>query len=103
LLLSKLDLFVDSCRDDIITDLRLLIRQPSISAGIQGLVECANVVASIMRKAGITTEIMHLYNKSEGIYGIDDDAGGPPLVYGEVKTKANPNGRTILFYNHYDV
>ena len=25
------------------------------------------------------------------------------IVYGEVKSKSNPNGRTILFYNHYDV
>ena len=27
----------------------------------------------------------------------------PPLVYGEIKSKSNPNGKTILFYNHYDV
>jgi acetylornithine deacetylase/succinyl-diaminopimelate desuccinylase-like protein len=27
----------------------------------------------------------------------------PPIVYGEVKSKANPDGKTILFYNHYDV
>lgn len=102
MVLSKLDLLVDSSRDDIIADLRLLIRQPSVSAVKQGLAECANVVASIMLKAGITTEIMHFYNKREGIDGIDD-ADVPPLVYGEVKSKANPNGRTILFYNHYDV
>jgi acetylornithine deacetylase/succinyl-diaminopimelate desuccinylase-like protein len=107
-----------SSGDDIIADLQLLIRQPSVSAVKQGLVECANVVASIMRKAGITTEIMQLYNKSkagittgimqlynksEGIDSDSDDADvPPPLVHGEVKSKANPNGRTILFYNHYD-
>ena len=61
--MSKLNLHVDSSSDDIIADLQLLIRQPSVSAVKQGLVECANVVASIMGKAGITTEIMHLYNK----------------------------------------
>jgi acetylornithine deacetylase/succinyl-diaminopimelate desuccinylase-like protein len=27
----------------------------------------------------------------------------PPIVYGEVKSKSNPNGKTILFYNHYDI
>ncbi len=27
----------------------------------------------------------------------------PPIVYGEVKSKSNPNVKTILFYNHYDV
>ena len=26
-----------------------------------------------------------------------------PIVYGEVKSKKNPQGKTILFYNHYDV
>jgi acetylornithine deacetylase/succinyl-diaminopimelate desuccinylase-like protein len=103
--LSKLNLHVDSSSDDIIADLQLLIRQPSVSAVKEGLVECANVVANIMGKAGITTEIIHLYNKREGIdSGSDSDADvPPPLVHGEVKSKANPNGRTILFYNHYDV
>jgi acetylornithine deacetylase/succinyl-diaminopimelate desuccinylase-like protein len=99
--LSKLNLHVDSSSDDILADLKLIIRQPSVSAVKQGLVECANVVASIMDKAGIATEIMHLYNKREGI---DSDSDvPPPLVHGEVKSKANPNGMTILFYNHYDV
>lgn len=103
--MSILNLHVDSSSDDIIADLRLLIRQPSVSAVKQGLVECANVVASIMRKAGITTEIMQLYNKREGIDSDSDSDSDvpPPLVHGEVKSKANPNGRTILFYNHYDV
>jgi acetylornithine deacetylase/succinyl-diaminopimelate desuccinylase-like protein len=103
--LSRLNLQVDSSRDDIIADLQLLIRQPSVSAVKQGLVECANVVASIMRKAGITTEIMHLYNKTQGIDSESDSDADvpPPLVHGEVKSKANPNGKTILFYNHYDV
>jgi acetylornithine deacetylase/succinyl-diaminopimelate desuccinylase-like protein len=25
------------------------------------------------------------------------------VLYGEIKSKQNPNGKTILFYNHYDV
>lgn len=106
--MSKLDELEDSCRDDIIADLQLLIRQPSVSAVKQGLLDCANIVASIMRKAGITTEIMYFYNKSKGMdgiadYNIETDTNVPPVVYGEVKSKVNPNGRTILFYNHYDV
>jgi acetylornithine deacetylase/succinyl-diaminopimelate desuccinylase-like protein len=92
--LSKLNLHVDSSSDDIIADLQLLIRQPSVSAVKEGLVECANVVANIMGKAGITTEIIHLYNKREGIdSGSDSDSDAdvpPPLVHGEVKSKANP-------------
>ena len=82
---------VDAEMESLIADLRTLIRQPSISAKKQGLIECANLVAKIMRKAGITSEVLYL-----------DDKNIPPIVYGEVKSKSNPN-KTILFYNHYDV
>ena len=75
----------------LVADLQTLIRQPSVSAKKQGLVECANLVAEIMRKAGITSEVMYL-----------DDNGVPPMVYGEVRSRSNPE-KTILFYNHYDV
>ncbi len=77
--------------DGLISDLQTLIRQPSVSAKKQGLMECANLVAQIMRKAGINSEVLYL-----------DDKTVAPAVYGEVKSKSNP-GRTILFYNHYDV
>jgi acetylornithine deacetylase/succinyl-diaminopimelate desuccinylase-like protein len=76
---------------DLVSDLQTLIRQPSVSAKKVGLLECASLVASMMRKSGIDSEILHL-----------DDRSIPPIVYGEVRSKSNPN-RTILFYNHYDV
>ena len=47
-----------------------------------------------MSKGGIKSELLKLDNSSGQI---------PPIVYGEVKSKSNPNGKTILFYNHYDV
>ena len=75
----------------LVSDLQTLIRQPSVSAKKQGLMECANLVAQIMRQAGINSEVLYL-----------DDKSVPPVVYGEVKSKSNP-GKTILFYNHYDV
>jgi acetylornithine deacetylase/succinyl-diaminopimelate desuccinylase-like protein len=77
--------------DAMIADLQTLIRQPSVSAKKQGLVECANLVSSIMKKAGISSEVLYL-----------DDKSVPPVVYGELKSKSNA-GRTLLFYNHYDV
>ncbi len=80
--------------DGLISDLQTMIRQPSVSAKKHGLVECANLISHIMQKAGITTEILNLECKENDI---------PPLVYGEVKSKVNPKGKTILFYNHYDV
>ena len=82
----------------LISDLQTLIRQPSVSARRVGLLECANLVAHIMLKSGITSEVLYLDNLKNDKKDIP-----PPIVYGEVKSKANPNGRTILFYNHYDV
>ncbi len=80
----------------LINDLQRLIRIPSVSAKKQNLEECAKEVVKIMQEIGISAELIYL--------DIDDDAhSAPPIVYGEVKSKANPNGKTILFYNHYDV
>ena len=74
-----------------ISDLQKLIRQPSVSAKNQGLIECANLVAETMRKAGINSEVLYL-----------DDKSNAPIVFGEVTSRSNPD-KTILFYNHYDV
>ena len=74
-----------------ISDLQKLIRQPSVSAKKEGLVECANLVASTMQKAGISAEVLFL-----------NGSHVPPIVYGEISSKSNPD-KTILFYNHYDV
>lgn len=86
-----IDAIVDSQMDGLVSDLQALIRQPSVSAKKIGLVECASLVAGMMQKAGIKSEVLYL-----------DDRDVPPIVYGEVRSKANPN-KTILFYNHYDV
>jgi acetylornithine deacetylase/succinyl-diaminopimelate desuccinylase-like protein len=118
--------------NDVVANLQALIRQPSVSARLEGLEECASLVCSIMHNAGINAEVLHLndssraimksrldyetcarnnvsvhsqyskncFNQSELASDIDDV---PPIVFGEVKSKSNPGGRTILFYNHYDV
>ena len=82
--------YIDKNMKGLISDLQTLIRQPSVSAKNEGLEECAILVAKMMKKSGIKSEILHL---GKGI---------PPVVYGEVKSKQNPS-KTILFYNHYDV
>ena len=87
-----IDALVDSEMGALVLDLQTLIRQPSVSAKKQGLVECANLVAQIMQKAGIDSEVIYL----------NSDKTVAPAIYGEVKSKSNPN-KTILFYNHYDV
>jgi acetylornithine deacetylase/succinyl-diaminopimelate desuccinylase-like protein len=103
---------------DAVRDLQTLIRQPSVSAKNQGLVECAKLLVQIMLNAGIDTKLLYLTNNNS-TEGEEEDnnsnipsspatqppplSSPPPIVYGEVKSKSNPNGKTILFYNHYDV
>lgn len=106
---------------DAVRDLQTLIRQPSVSAKNQGMVECANLVAQIMLNAGIDTKLLYLSNNDKYTEAEEEDNNSSnipsppatqppgllslplPIVYGEVKSKSNPNGKTILFYNHYDV
>ena len=82
--------FVDKNMPDLLKDLQTLIRQPSISAKNEGIEECAVLVSKILKKSGIKSEVLRLKKNVA------------PLVYGEVKSKKNPN-KTLLFYNHYDV
>lgn len=82
--------FVDNNLNGLVSQLQILIQQPSVSAKNEGIEECAKLVAKIMKKSGISSEILRL---KKGI---------APIVYGEVRSKKNPD-KTILFYNHYDV
>jgi len=81
---------IDKHMNDLLKDLQMLINQPSISAKNEGIEECAILVSKILKKAGISSEILRLNKKAA------------PLVFGEVKSKSNPS-KTLLFYNHYDV
>ena len=81
---------VDNHMDDLIHDLQILIKQPSVSAKNEGIEECAILVQKLLKKSGIKSEILRLKK------------GVAPIVYGEIKSKQNPN-KTIMFYNHYDV
>lgn len=65
-----------------------LVRQPSISATGEGVRECARLLADMMTSAGIRTEIL--------------ETGGNPVVYGEIPS-GRKDGKTVLFYGHYDV
>lgn len=87
--------------NSIITDLQILIRQPSISATCQGLKECAVLLSKIMTNSGIKSELLYLDLEDQ----IDSVTTNPvpPIVYGEVRSKSNPLSKTLLFYNHYDV
>ena len=73
--------------NDAITDLQTLIRQPSVSAKNQGLVECANLVAQIMRNAGIETNLLYIDNLLKVEQEDIASPSSPPLVYGMMITR----------------
>ncbi|CAN5847822.1 M20/M25/M40 family metallo-hydrolase [soil metagenome] len=93
--MSSNKLTIDIDTHGLISDLQKLIKIPSVSARKQNLEECAKEIVAMMKRIGINAELIYF----------DDDQknSAPPLVYGEVKSKSNPNGKTLLFYNHYDV
>ncbi|MFB5612292.1 MAG: M20/M25/M40 family metallo-hydrolase, partial [Nitrosarchaeum sp.] len=80
---------IDAHMDSLISELQILIQQPSVSAKNEGIEECAQLVKKILEKSGIKSEILRLKNVA-------------PIVYGEIKSKKNPH-KTLMFYNHYDV
>jgi acetylornithine deacetylase/succinyl-diaminopimelate desuccinylase-like protein len=67
-------------------ELSRFCEQPSVAAQNWGLVECANLVADMLKSRGFYVEII--------------SAGGAPVVFGE---RAGRSNKTLLFYNHYDV
>jgi len=81
---------VDLHMNSLISDLQILIRQPSVSAKNEGIEECAKLVKKLLKKSGVKSEIIRLKK------------GVAPIVYGEIKSKQNPT-KTLMFYNHYDV
>ncbi len=91
--------------NDLISDLQLLIRQPSVSAKNNGMIECSHLVKKIMENAGIKTELLFPSLKYESCKDGNFDTVTetnkhhfiPPIVYGEVKSKKNPHGKTLLF------
>ncbi|HEX5187485.1 MAG TPA: M20/M25/M40 family metallo-hydrolase [Nitrososphaeraceae archaeon] len=96
---NPIEKIVESEVNTMILDLKTLINIPSVSAKNQSLVECAEVISTLMNRVGIHSEIIYLDPQDKN----STASKPPPIVYGEVKSKKNPNGKTILFYNHYDV
>ncbi|MEM0367167.1 MAG: M20/M25/M40 family metallo-hydrolase [Candidatus Nitrosocaldus sp.] len=87
LVIDRLREYVKENRSDIVSDLRSLIKHPSVSAQGIGIDECAGVLNGIMRDAGLESRMIRFED-------------GNPIVYGEVKGESS---KTLLFYGHYDV
>ncbi len=88
--MKKILSYVDSNMNNLVSTLQTLIRQPSVSAKNEGIEECAALVKKILQQSGVKSQVLRLGKNI------------PPIVYGEIKSKKNPN-KTLLFYNHYDV
>ncbi len=80
--------YVDANQQMFVADLVRLVKQPSVSARGEGIIECTRIVEEMMRNVGFSTFIIPV-------------AQGNPVVYGEIKSKSSQ--KTLLFYNHYDV
>jgi acetylornithine deacetylase/succinyl-diaminopimelate desuccinylase-like protein len=81
-----IDNYLDAHIDESLQELVRLCAQPSVSAQHWGLVECADLVAELMRKRGFRVEMLQ--------------TEGAPAVFAERKGRSN---KTLIFYNHYDV
>ncbi len=78
--------WVDEHKDDFVSELQTLLRQPSIATTNTGMKECAELTLKIMNDAGIDSR---LYQTK-----------GFPVIVGTVKGKSD---KTVLVYGHYDV
>ncbi len=82
----QIDNYIHDHIDLTIERLARLCGQPSVSAQNLGIVECAQLVATMLEEAGYSAEIM--------------PTAGHPVVYGEAKGSSD---KTMLLYLHYDV
>ena len=71
-----------------IEDLKILVRQPSVSAQNLGMKECSELLEKMLLDIGMQTKIFRLKI-------------GHPIVFGQIETKNCE--KTLLFYSHYDV
>jgi len=74
-------------RDEWMEELRALCAIPSVSARHEGIDECAALVARMLERRGFAVTV--------------SPTPGHPIVLGHAGGRNR--GRTLLFYNHYDV
>ncbi|MGQ0549965.1 MAG: M20/M25/M40 family metallo-hydrolase [Armatimonadota bacterium] len=83
---DQIDAFLQAGLDGYVAETARLCAQPSVSAKNEGLPECAELVAGVLRHHGLAVERF--------------STAGAPVVVGRLVGKS---ARTLLFYNHYDV
>ena len=86
-LTARIDEYIDAHLDGWLDELAALCAIPSVSARHEGVEECSQLVADLLRKRGFDAEV--------------HSTPGHPIVSAEADG-ANQD-RALLFYNHYDV
>jgi len=84
--LTAVDRWLETNLDRSLDELGRLVAQPSVVAQGLGIQPCADLVASMLRARGFTTEVL--------------PTGGSPVVVAE---RGGRSQRTLVIYNHYDV
>jgi len=84
--LNAVDKAIEGKTEQSLEELGRLCAQPSISAQGVGMQACAELVKEMLQARGFEAQIF--------------PTGGFPIVFAERKGRS---GRTLLFYNHYDV
>lgn len=84
---SKIQQYLESERERLVSDWLDIVRQPSVSSTGEGIVECCNLIVNKMKDIGLEVTVYPVqpYPAIVGRYGDD------------------PNKKTILIYAHYDV
>ncbi|HQP09727.1 MAG TPA: M20/M25/M40 family metallo-hydrolase, partial [Anaerolineaceae bacterium] len=83
---QPVDAYIKNNLNKSVSELAVLVAQPSVSAKHEGLQECAFLAAEMLKKRGFNVEI--------------SPTSGAPVVFAERKGRSE---KTLLFYNHYDV
>jgi acetylornithine deacetylase/succinyl-diaminopimelate desuccinylase-like protein len=84
---AAIDRYLADHRAGWMEELRELCAIPSVSARHEGIAECAALVARMLERRGFAATV--------------SESGGHPIVLGHAG--GSNRGRTLLFYNHYDV
>lgn len=85
---QKFQQYVEENVNAFVREIMELVSQPTVSARKEGIEETAVLVEKMLAATGATTKVLRM-------------EGAAPLVYGEIRAKKS--GKTLLFYNHYDV
>lgn len=84
---STFDAYLEQHRERLLEDYKDFLRQPSVAATGQGIVEMAALVARRFASLGADVKI------------VPTEGNAPPVVWAEL----GEGDKTLLIYNHYDV